>query len=563
MPSISSCPECHRDLTIPDLDAPDHRLRCPLCEAQFPAERILADSVAFPPLALVVDEATDGVWPPEPPTAAASDLSPPGPEAQDPAPAPADLAELPPAHGEPLSPAGPFWPASESPEEPATAPPAVADDSIAPTEEEKAIEDAEIDVAIEADETSVLAPDEKVLSRGEGLRDESGVDAFGGVAISTGPEPASTDVERPSFHVAAQRRRRVSATGAIVQLLGMAAGGALGLAIGYWILLWINPRADFLELRGKLPAWMMPGGRHSSLDRAPVENPGEVVAISHHSLDDPTDETDAPARQESQSSDAVQPVDFIQTDTADLADSPQFAEPPPEEPPPPMFGPRGFMPHDSEELKSALDSATRALRCEYCQAKRTPSRTADGAASSDASAGDLPPRKTPRCEHCRGTGIGNITAPVFERLCQLAETATFAQLDDADDAARDEYRHAAQDLMLLVGGDRARGEVIGRLAADRLDDSQRPSNGVILCGSVAGTRNQGELFATRIVLSGIARTVTVVSRDAPQPPFGPRDHVLILGSIIDSPANNLAGYEGNEPQVIWGGVPFKLSGPAY
>ena len=56
MPSISSCPECHRDLTIPDLDDRRQSLRCPLCDAQFEAERILADSVSFPPSAIVVGE---------------------------------------------------------------------------------------------------------------------------------------------------------------------------------------------------------------------------------------------------------------------------------------------------------------------------------------------------------------------------------------------------------------------------------------------------------------------------------------------------------------------------
>src|SRR5487761_121070 len=58
MPSISSCPECHRDLTIPEIGDPGQSLRCPLCDAEFPAERILADSVSFPPLAIVVGEAT-------------------------------------------------------------------------------------------------------------------------------------------------------------------------------------------------------------------------------------------------------------------------------------------------------------------------------------------------------------------------------------------------------------------------------------------------------------------------------------------------------------------------
>ncbi|HEX7445987.1 MAG TPA: hypothetical protein VF306_00500 [Pirellulales bacterium] len=517
----------------------------------------MADSVAFPPLAVVVDEVAGSVWAPHSPDVADSGLHPQDTEALSPVAQPSDVAELPPAYESGPPPADSPWPHRESPEIVATAPPA-AENSIGSAEHDE----GEIDVAIEDDQASVLAPNDGVLSRNERRHDESGVDALGDVTVSTGAASSAIEVERPSFRVAAQPRRRVSASGAIVQLFGMAAGGAVGLAIGYWILLWLNPRADFLELRGKLPGWMMPGGRqHSSLEHTPAASPTGDAPASQRLLAGLIDDADAPLAGESPSLDAVQPADFTQTEPTDLADRKPPAEPPLDQPTPPLVGPRGFTPHESTELKSAIEAATLALRCEQCRAKQSPHRAAAAVASSDPDASNPPARKTPRCEHCRGTGVGSITAPVFERLCQLAETATFAHLDNADDAARDGYRNAAQDLMLLVGADRARGEVIGRLAADRLDNSQRPSNGVILCGSVAQAGYHGEMYVMRIVLSGIARTVTVVSRDAPQPPFGQRDHVLILGSIIDSPANNLAGYEGDEPQVIWGGVPFKLTRP--
>ncbi|HJT36698.1 MAG TPA: hypothetical protein VJ783_32045 [Pirellulales bacterium] len=511
MPSISSCPECHRDLTIPEIGDPGQSLRCPLCDAEFAAERILADSVSFPPLAIVVGEA---------------------------AAAPTGPAELPPQFGQETDQeAENESPASDTADQlAADLQPDTTDSTFATADDE-----GEIDVTIEGEETEAppFTAGDSDLSRSE-RRPSEVDDELGEIAVDTGGVSHSVAPEPPSLRVAAQPRRKASGWGVLGQLIGMAAGGVVGLAIGYWILLWINPRADFLNLRGKLPTWMTPGGRRET---SPWRNPSAAGPPAHgtgRSLADLLNEPESGSATDEagESDDAFQTAEFSQVGQIDSADDPHTEAPAPNGPTPqPPLGPRDFTPHTADELQAALDAAARAVRCPYCEGKRR------------------------RCEHCRGTGVGNITVPVFERLCQLAEIATFAQFDEADTAARDEFRTAAQDLLLLIGADRDRGEVIGRLAANRLDDGQRSSNGVILAGTVAQTGYQGDLFTVRIVLSGIGRTVTVASRDSPEPLFGPRDHILILGSIVDSPSHNLAGYEGGLPQVIWGGVPFKLAGP--
>lgn len=521
MPSISSCPECHRDLTIPEIGDPGQSLRCPLCDAEFAAERILADSVSFPPLAIVVGEA---------------------------AAAPTGPAELPPQFGQETDQeAETESPASDTPDRLATDAPLADSDLTAPI----ADEEGEIDVMVESEQTETpsFRADDGDLSRSEGRpyglprserQSEADDEALGDVAVDTGAASRSVEFDRPALRVAAQPRRKASGWGMLGQVIGMAAGGAVGLAIGYWILLWINPQADFLKLRGKLPTWMTPGGRR----QAPPWQSSSAAGPSTHgagrSLADLLNEPESGSATDEagESDDAVQTAEFSQADQIDSADDPQAEAPAPDGPTPqPPIGPRDFTPHTAAELQAALDAAARAVRCPYCEGRQR------------------------RCEHCRGTGVGNITVSVYERLCQLAEIATFAQFDEADTAARDEFRTAAQDLLLLVGADRDRGEVIGRLAAHRLDDGQRSSNGVILAGTVAQTGYQGDVYTVRIVLSGIGRTVTVASRDSPEPAFGPRDHILILGSIVDSPSDNLAGYEGDLPQVVWGGVPFKLAGP--
>ncbi len=62
-----------------------------------------------------------------------------------------------------------------------------------------------------------------------------------------------------AVNVRSTPRPKGSAFGVVGQMAGMALGGVLGLAIGYYILLWIGgPRADFLHVREKLPQWVLP-----------------------------------------------------------------------------------------------------------------------------------------------------------------------------------------------------------------------------------------------------------------------------------------------------------------
>jgi hypothetical protein len=167
-----------------------------------------------------------------------------------------------------------------------------------------------------------------------------------------------------------------------------------------------------------------------------------------------------------------------------------------------------------------------------------------------------------RCDYCRGKPLTNLTAAAFDRLCDLAEIVTFVQFDE-DDPRRDDCRQAAEAIAMAVGSQRDRIDIAGRLAGARLDESQRQSNGIVLAGTVQRAQSEGDLFAIQLMLFGCGKTVTVISRQSPQPPVQRRDRVVVLGSIVDSPRDNLAGYTGNLSQVVWGGLPLKLASTAH
>lgn len=529
MPSISSCPQCHRILTIPDLADRQQSLRCPLCQAQFPAERVLAESESLPPAAIVLGataaqgDSHDKIHAPEEPTRQLNGST---------------------------SPALRRSPDDED------------DDPESSIEEDAELGDFDdSDDAGEWDD-SEDAEDEEEFDESEPLPEYQ----------SFKPPSATTRIARRT------RQPTASPFGFLGQFLGIAVGGALGLAIGYWVLIWIGgAEKDFLNLRGKVPDWLLPvrgqgivsdNGASAVSDAKPV---GETERSSLASSDrpNPVDETSGMADESGGAAHSNGPTaPSLPANTSPSGNeelrSSQFSGvvdrlPPGPEPFPESYrGPRAFKSRTASELAAALEKADLALRCPHCQA---PSSVRLASFSPPAHGREEPvdgAASSRRCDYCRGKPPSNLTTTAFRELCELAEIVTFVRFE-GEEAQRDECREGAQALALALGTQRERAETAGRLAAERLDSSQRESNGIVLTGSVQQAEQEGELYAIRLMLQGSGKSVTVFSLQPPDPPLAQRDRVVVLGSIIDSPRDNLAGYAGRMPQVVWGGLPVKLA----
>jgi hypothetical protein len=112
--------------------------------------------------------------------------------------------------------------------------------------------------------------------------------------------------------------------------------------------------------------------------------------------------------------------------------------------------------------------------------------------------------------------------------------------------------------MSNVGADPKSAESIGRLAGFQLEPTRHNAPGIALAGTVQEMSQVGNLYAMKVVLFGLPKVVTVVSWRPAQPAINVHDRVIILGSIVDNPAENLNGYDGRLDQVVWGGLPAKL-----
>ncbi|HVX13506.1 MAG TPA: hypothetical protein VHC22_20140 [Pirellulales bacterium] len=538
MPSISSCPVCHRDLTIPDLTDRRQPLRCPLCDARFPADDALADSVSFPPAAIIVE---------------AGELP------SDSAEHPGERALPPSPTDEPVVPVGyvPSWssgrpapgdsPTIDKPADSAQRESSFRDqaneDSSSPTdayEHDEIVEDVD-----ESDDRSDRADD--------GPDNET--EAFGRQVAG--------------MRVAHQTRKQSSPFGALGQLVGMALGGIAGLAIGYYVLMWVGgPRADFLELRGKLPRWLVPGRRHNTVtDAVPfaklsdtLDSAAADVAKKRDDFPPPPTMPDSPGNPLADTEQAAH-QDFGQTPAEAQWPSAELAQVGPKPLPDAYRGPRGFKLRSAAELAEALDQVEHGLRCPRCQSPGAV-HLASFNAAGDGTDDRFEKGGTARpCAYCRGKPVLNLTASTFEQLCGLGEAVTFVQLA-ADDPGRERLRDGAETILLAIASQRDKSEIVGRLAGTRLDDGGRLTNGIIVAGAVQQARQEGELFAVQLLLFGSGKPVTIISRQPPEPPVARRDHLAVFGSIVDSPAENLVGYVGDLPQVVWGGLHLKLASAA-
>ncbi len=101
---------------------------------------------------------------------------------------------------------------------------------------------------------------------------------------------------------------------------------------------------------------------------------------------------------------------------------------------------------------------------------------------------------------------------------------------------------------------------VGNAAAARLAEQERKGNGVLIFGTVKRITPHGLLYETQIEVAARDKsTVSVMSLVDPSEVYQLQSRVLILGSIIDDPNKNLAGYSGDPMLVVMGGFPSVVS----
>lgn len=567
MPSLSPCPHCYLELTIPSVAGGDTRLRCAHCQAEFLASDVEHSSSALPPEATLVEPLV---------TATASEAMP--GQAGDPATGageqslaawqPQGSAELPlEATGEPLHEA-------ENPTSASATDPAAneTDQAVGERTGAASVEEHEDQIVVDEIAGEEGQPAEASKLDGADLDGaDVGVSVLDG-AVLDGGDVVESDLDGAGLGVPRlelRSRRRSGGVGVIGQFVGIVGGAVLGLAIGYYILLWIRgPEVDFLKIAPKVPRWMLPpswSGESSRQDEprpkrrrrwtgaeavdrkrlaiSAAPPPGLNTASAAPEIEQVASEPEPPrSRVEPDPAPArtQQPLEDASLETGHET--------------PAVEGPREFTPTTADELRAALAAVEPLLGCEHCQAT---GRVAILGAVSKGKAAAASRARRGACTVCKGKGLGKITPQAYQALCRLAEVVTFVRLDStAED--RDALRQGVQRALERVD-ERSKLDAVGRLADQSLHNPRRASRGIMLAGTVRDCEWEGDLYRTRLVLLGNPKLVTVYSARPPEPALRVQDRVLILGSIVDQPRDALPRYAGDLPQVVWGGLALPLS----
>ena len=485
MPSISTCPKCAKPVTVPDGLAESSDVRCPLCDAQYPAHEVTE---------LKVDTDDRGNLPPQ--------LIPIDPQAAHretglPVKCPCcdaqfGMAELiVAATGKELgiqaaSAVGPGGSVASTDEKPAGLP------SFGPSREDHAPHEITIDTGIEPTPVKSAAFDfrDQEADRRDG--------ALAGVAATAGV-----------------RRRRDSEKHPVRFLVEIVLGGVAGLVITYYGLNFFGgQRFDWFEV-------YLPGVSHTVANR-----PAWWPSISRQpdSGQTGTDPTTTPIRTPAEPSvtgldgfvGALPPVEADPEEPPVKAPAPAEEpadEPGEEPPPPPPVGPTDPPSFTSDELGQVLKTTHGAF-------------TADG-----------------------------LTDETYHLLCQLGQTVTFVELAGGGPKLRN--RLEAVDILLRrMAGDPLNLIKIGEMANNLAHDPERTHDGILLAGTLESTLDLGETHGAAVQPLEIDSPLVVVSKTPITAKLG--DRILVLGSLVDEPAENMVGVDTSVRRVIWSRMTVNL-----
>jgi hypothetical protein len=152
------------------------------------------------------------------------------------------------------------------------------------------------------------------------------------------------------------------------------------------------------------------------------------------------------------------------------------------------------------------------------------------------------------------TELKKVRAGYYLSLYGLADALTLAK--DEAGGQLDAERQTVERLALALAGDATRLGELKAYGAKWLAFAKRTTPGVVLAGTVQSTEQVGPLFHVQIEMTADAPPVTIVC--AVDPLVETLDDILALGSIVERPDEQLAGYKGDDAVVVWSAMTLKL-----
>jgi hypothetical protein len=145
-----------------------------------------------------------------------------------------------------------------------------------------------------------------------------------------------------------------------------------------------------------------------------------------------------------------------------------------------------------------------------------------------------------------GKEVAHTKGVSYMAIADFAGKATFA---DAADSTKSQEQ-ADGFFRKLLSNAHTRDEV-AQIAPRWLSHPKRPQNGVFLAGNLSRGEIKGSVIEYSVELNGGPSVVVVVPAGAAQDLQSSTKPVGVVGSIIDRPADEIDGYTGKTPQVVF------------
>jgi hypothetical protein len=145
----------------------------------------------------------------------------------------------------------------------------------------------------------------------------------------------------------------------------------------------------------------------------------------------------------------------------------------------------------------------------------------------------------------------------YRAMSHLATVLAGRVDDGGPNAAATQGRIDATADELLTGPGAAltpaQRDSFGMLTTKWIASPSRKEAGVLLIGKLLKTQPAGRVFISQVQLYGAETEITVATSKNPTAagPLKAGDGVIVLGTLVDEPAQHLNGYEGNAAQVVW------------
>jgi hypothetical protein len=372
---------------------------------------------------------------------------------------------------------------------------------------------------------------------------------------SEAPEPAHSESanewtpdESMKITPASDQPRRKKSL--VRTLLMTTVGGLMGLALGYYALLWIRgPEIDVLEAGKFLPKAMLPSAFNSKpreLAVAPtqpkVEEPAEPATEEPAPVTDAAKTADntetTPATESAEKAASfTEPVDVKSAVTPDATGNPvaNLVEKPAE--------PATFDAPSAEPMKQ--DTAAAKLQVAGAPSFAAADLAAALQAGKEAEAGLVNGNLADGREVARAKGFS------YSILADLAQKAIFA--NPASSAEASTLGQSTQELFRnLLARPHARDEV-AQIVPKWITSPNRRQGGVFFAGTVISHESKGTADDLTLKL-GEGQTLRVLaSPKLAEQLQGSTAPVAILGWIVEKPAQQIEGYTGSSEQAVYAG----------